>query len=207
MKDIPIISSDLIHPVGHHAFQRRSERQRQRPSLFAHDVLHFWQGDLHTHSRVSTRAEFGYTESMYDLEEILAYYDKLGLAFVAITDHSSKPACPAVQAVSSPICQSLLENARRITSSNQQRQGGIVALAGVEANLLFDAANHPQLDLPDEVLGQLDLVIASRHGIAREKEPPAIKESLLFAIRHPLVDVIGHLDRYTRRDGEQPPDY
>jgi histidinol phosphatase-like PHP family hydrolase len=206
---LPIIETEFIGPNKREppsVLERRRERREQVDGL-ASFILQWWRGDAHTHSQESTRPGFNYTEGVYDLPEIAAYYKELGLEFVCLAEHASKPGEPEQQNPSSAVCQSLLVEASRIAQFNQENQGGIAVLSGVETNVLFDKSGKPVLDLPPEVLGQLDLVIASRHAIAREKEPAAIKETLLFAIRDPTVDIIGHPDRYTRRDGDQPAEY
>lgn len=205
----PPINKDQIGPekkLTEPVKQKSKERRERQDSLSQH-ILKWWQGDAHTHSKESTREGFGYPEGIYDIEEMLSYYKSLGLAFVCFTEHASKPGAPEKQAVDSGISQSLLSEAARIKKLNQQSGGDIAALSGVEANILFDEDGEPSLDLPDEVLRKLDLVIASRHAIAQEKEPAAIKKTLLFAIRNPQVDVIGHPDRYTRKDKETSPEY
>lgn len=149
----------------------------------------------------------GYAEGVYSLEEIIEYYRALGLELVCFTEHASNPGSPQKLSPDDKICRSLLAEAERITQINRERKGDIIALSGVETNIFFDEAGQPTLDVPPEILNQLDLVIASRHAITREKEPKAIKESLIAAAQNPYVDVIGHPDRYTRKDGEQPPEY
>lgn len=207
-KALPVIANQTINPAGQLTETQKATGavRRANPDHIVHEIVRWWKGEAHTHSQESTRQDFGYVEGFYDLEEILAYFEKLGLQFVCFTEHASKPGQPRPQTRESPVSQSLLKEAQRITRLNQDHHAQIMALSGVEANILFHAG-QPMLDVPDAVLEKLDLVIASRHAIEREKEPQAIKQSLLYAIHHPAVDVIGHPDRYTRRDGWQPEDY
>ena len=60
-------------------------------------------------------------------------------------------------------------------------------LAGSEVDILADGS----LDYEDEILQQLDWVVASPHSSLRQ-EPAKATERLLKAIEHPLVHVIGH---------------
>lgn len=206
---MPSIEAEQIGPekkVSEELKEKRRERREKEDSL-AKCILKWWKGDAHTHSKESTREEYGYPEGIYDIEEIMNYYKKLGLEFVCFAEHASKPGSPEKQSLESGISRSLLREVKKITKINQERKRDIAALAGVEANLLFDENNQPSIDLPPEVLQKLDLVIASRHAIVREKEPEAIKETLLFAIKNPNVDVIGHPDRYTRKDKEKSSAY
>jgi DNA polymerase (family 10) len=60
-------------------------------------------------------------------------------------------------------------------------------LAGAEVEIRGDGS----LDLPDEVLAEMDLVVASIHsGLRQEREK--ITQRLLAAIRNPHVDIIAH---------------
>lgn len=144
-------------------------------------------------------------ESIYTMEEIIEYYKRLGLEFVCFTEHSSDPARPTVLTLSSPEIQSLLAQTQKIITLNR-RQQVVATFAGVESNIMFDERNLPTLDVPHSVLRQLDLVVASRHALPldKEKEPFSIQQSLLAAIESGVVDMIGHPDRYTRKDGQQP---
>jgi DNA polymerase (family 10) len=61
-------------------------------------------------------------------------------------------------------------------------------LAGSEVNILPDG----RLDYDDDVLAELDWVVASVHSSFR-MDGGAMTERIIRAIEHPLVDVIGHL--------------
>lgn len=205
-KETPLIKKEDICPrrgIPEGAQVRReAEARGERPDSLSQHILEWWKGDAHTHSVESTRSGFGYAEGVYDIEEARRYYKELGLEFVCFAEHASKPGSPEKQSADGGISQSLLREAKRITELNRTGGEGVAVLSGVETNIFFEEGGEPTLDLPSEVLQQLDLVIASRHAIAREKELDAIRESLLFAIRHPDVDVIGHPDRYVRAIGD-----
>ncbi|HKP20961.1 MAG TPA: PHP domain-containing protein, partial [Thermoleophilaceae bacterium] len=64
---------------------------------------------------------------------------------------------------------------------------GIAVLAGTETNVLPDGS----LDYADDVLEQLDWVVASLHTSFRLSEQEQTTR-MLKAMEHPLVDVIGH---------------
>jgi histidinol phosphatase-like PHP family hydrolase len=206
IKDIPVIGKEEVHP-GKNApeaarVRREEEKRGERPDALSQHILEWWRGDAHTHSKESTRKGWGYVEGVYDIEEAAAYYEKLGLEFVCFTEHASKPGSPERQSPDSAVSQSLIREAERIVEVNKEGKEGVSVFSGVETNIFFDNDGKPTLDLPSEVLQDLDLVVASRHAIAREKDLDAIRESLLFAIRHPDVDVIGHPDRYVRVVGD-----
>jgi DNA polymerase (family 10) len=69
-----------------------------------------------------------------------------------------------------------------------RRTRGLRLLAGTETNILPDGS----LDYEDEVLEELDWVIASVHTSFRISEKK-MTDRVMTAIEHPLVDCIGHL--------------
>ena len=203
IRETPPVPLDTIGPE----LTPKQERRRERPESLTNYIRKWWRGDTHTHSAASTREGWGYAEGFYTLPEIARYYHSLGLEFAAITEHASQPGNPSRQTPDSNICQSLLREAEEIARFNREDGSNAALLSGVEANIMFDENGRPTLDIPDDVLRKLDLAIASRHAITSEKEPRAIKESLLMAANHPEIAAIGHPDRYTRRDGAQPKEY
>ena len=60
-------------------------------------------------------------------------------------------------------------------------------LHGVEVDILVDGS----LALPDEILHELDIVVASPHVNLRQT-PAIATQRILRAIQHPAVDIIGH---------------
>lgn len=206
---IPEIPSQQIDPELHldPEVRARHEAKREQEMSLSRILLKWYKGDAHTHSQASTRAEYGHVEAVYTRPEILKYYEKLGLEFVAFTEHTSNPGQPEVLTIEDAVAQSLLREVQEVTALNREHRSEVLALSGVEANILFDTDGQPRVDVPDDVLEQLDVVIGSRHAIANEKEPAAIKTSLLMAAQHPLIDVMGHPDRYTRKSGEQTESY
>jgi DNA polymerase (family 10) len=105
----------------------------------------------------------------------------LGYEYLAVTDHSRS----SVIANGLPIDRLMkhVENIRRI---NKQLKG-ITLLAGTECDILSDGS----LDYPDDVLAQLDWVVASIHasqGQPREQ----LTQRTLAALENKYVCVIGH---------------
>lgn len=156
-------------------------------------VRKYYQGDFHAHSLRSSREEIdGSRERMvHGDSRLMQYADKLGLDFVFFSEHSSSPGNPKKLSPDHPICQSLLDQKERVDDINKSGKYRPKAFSAVEANIFFDN-NKPTVDVPDSVLSQLDLVIASRHAIADKLEPKKIKESFLGAINNSQVDIIGH---------------
>ena len=120
---------------------------------------------------------------------------------VAFAEHPTKPGQPHRVEKRDLQAQAFLEQIKRVEKINKKPETKIAILSSAEVNIHFDQAGEPILDLPDQVLSKLDIVTASRHGIDQEKDIEAIKKSLLMAAKHPLVDTIGHPDRYIRLEG------
>jgi DNA polymerase (family 10) len=131
------------------------------------------QGDVHMHTVE--------TDGRNTIEEMAAEAVAHGYRYMAITDHSKNLAFA-----------NGLDDARavahiqRIHEANKKIEG-ITIFAGIEVDILADG----ELDLSDEVLAQMDLVIASVHS-AFNQEPAKMTDRLLRAISNPHVSLIGH---------------
>jgi DNA polymerase (family 10) len=80
-----------------------------------------------------------------------------------------------------------LEHMRRVQQVDREMEGRIRIFSGIEADILADGA----IDLSDEVLAQLDIVIASIHTFFAY---PAAQqtERVLRALENPYVRIFGH---------------
>jgi DNA polymerase (family X) len=141
------------------------------------------KGDLHSHTTAS--------DGTASIEEMAAAARDAGYEYLAITDHSASfgfgdEVSPA----------RLREQIARIRATEVD---GIQLLAGSEVNILPDGT----LDYADELLAELDWVVASVHSSFR-MSADQMTERIVRAIEHPLVDVIGHL---TGRKLERRPPY
>ncbi|MBL9141106.1 MAG: DNA polymerase/3'-5' exonuclease PolX [Phycisphaerae bacterium] len=132
------------------------------------------KADLHSHTNASDGALT--IEGMAD-EAI-----RRGLKVLAITDHSRSSA-----QANGLTTERLLDHISLIRSIARQYKDQITLLAGSEVDILADGS----LDYPDEILAQLDVVVASPHS-SLKAAPEVATERLLKAIRHPLVHIIGH---------------
>ena len=68
-----------------------------------------------------------------------------------------------------------------------QRHPNIELLAGAEVDILADGS----LDYDDDLLRELDIVVASPHASLSQTKKEAT-ERLLRAVRNPFVDILGH---------------
>jgi len=131
------------------------------------------QGDLHSHTIAS--------DGHNTIEEMARAARERGYAYLAITDHS------ASHGFGDEVSPEQLVRQIELVREADARIQGIELLAGSEVNILPDGS----LDYEDELLGELDWVIASVHtafGIGEQ----AMTERMIAAIEHPLVDAIGH---------------
>jgi DNA polymerase (family 10) len=129
------------------------------------------RGDLHSHTTAS--------DGTASIEEMAIAARDAGYEYLAITDHS---ASMGFGSDVSP--EELRAQTERIRGLEIE---GIEVLAGSEVNVLPDGS----LDYEDELLGELDWVVASVHTSFR-MSTDAMTERIVRAIEHPLVDVLGH---------------
>jgi DNA polymerase (family 10) len=129
------------------------------------------RGDLHCHTTAS--------DGTASIQEMAQAARDAGYEYLAITDHS---ASFGFGDEVSP--ERLLEQIERIRAVSVD---GIELLAGSEVNVLPDGS----LDYADELLAELDWVVASVHSSFRMGSD-AMTERIVRAIEHPLVDAIGH---------------
>jgi DNA polymerase (family X) len=129
------------------------------------------RGDLHMHTTLS--------DGHASIEEMAATARELGYDYVAITEHS------ATHGFGNDVQpRELLQQMERIRGLEIE---GIAVLPGTETNVMPDGT----LDYADDVLEQLDWVIASLHTSFRVSEKEQT-DRMLRAMEHPLVDAIGH---------------
>jgi DNA polymerase (family 10) len=105
-----------------------------------------------------------------------------GLEYALVTDHSHS------LGVARGLTAEDLRHQRAEIEQVNRRMGSVFRLlAGVEVEVRADGA----LDFPDEVLEELDIVVAGVHsGLRQDRE--RVTARLLAAIRNPHVDIIAH---------------
>jgi DNA polymerase (family 10) len=145
-------------------------RDGKLPELITIDDI---RGDLHCHTTAS--------DGRNSIEEMAAMAIERGYKYLAITDHSASHGFGNdVQP------NELLRQVERIREIDSKLKG-FELLAGSEVNVLPDGS----LDYADDVLEQLDWVVASLHTSFRMKEKE-MTARMIHAMEHPLVDAIGH---------------
>ena len=132
------------------------------------------RGDLHMH----TNASDGHNTISEMAEAALV----CGYKYIAITDHSKN------LAMTNGLDEKrALEHIQRIRAVDQQMEGRIRVFTGIEVDILADGA----LDLDDEVLAQMEVVIASVHT-RFEQSREEMTARVLRAIENPYVRILGH---------------
>jgi putative hydrolase len=105
----------------------------------------------------------------------------LGLSWIALTDHSPR------LTVARGLTAERLETQLRVIYRLNEQLAPFRILTGIEVDILDDGS----LDQRDDLLGRLDVVVASVHSKLRMDEKP-MTERMITAVRNPLVDVLGH---------------
>jgi DNA polymerase (family 10) len=131
------------------------------------------QGDVHMHTVE--------TDGRNTIEEMAEAAKARGYKYMAITDHSKNLAF-----ANGLDDERAVAHIQRIREANKQIDG-ITIFAGIEVDILADG----DLDLSDEVLAQMDLVIASVHSVFNQ-EPAKMTDRLLKAINNQNTSIIGH---------------
>jgi len=131
-------------------------------------------GDLHMH----TTASDGRSTILEMAEAALA----CGYGYIAITDHSKNLAMTGGLDE-----KRALEHMKNVREVDRRMEGRIRVFTGIEVDILGDGA----LDLDDDVLAQLDVVIASVHT-RFEQSREEMTARVLRAIENPNVRILGH---------------
>ncbi len=139
------------------------------PALVTREQL---KGMVHTHTT--------WSDGTLSAAEMAHEAAQRGYEYLVITDHS-----PVAVYANGLSIERLQEQATEISQLN--RTSPIRILHGTEVDILPDGS----LDYPDEVLAELDCVIASVHSVFTQ-DTDIITERVLNAARHPHVDILGH---------------
>lgn len=131
------------------------------------------KGDLHAHTKA--------TDGHNTLREMAEAARRRGFEYLAITEHSRR-----LTVAHGLDPQRLRKQMHEIDQLNDELKG-IVLLKGVEVDILEDG----HLDLPDDVLSELDLVVGAVHSkfnLSRAKQT----ERILRAMDHPHFTILAH---------------
>jgi DNA polymerase (family 10) len=162
---LPLIPPELREDQG----EIEAAMRRQLPALLTlKEIL----GDLHVHTNV--------TDGRDTLEEMAEAARKRGYRYIAITEHSRHVT----------VARGLKpeELARRIKEIERfNARSHILVLRGIEVDILEDGT----LDLPDDILKELDLTVGAVHykfNLSREKQT----ERIIRAMDNPYFTILAH---------------
>ena len=142
------------------------------------------RGDLHCHTT--------WSDGTGSVEEMGRAARDLGYEYLAICDHTT--GVRVVRGLDGDAVRRQLEEIRAVN----EELGPFRLLAGIECDIRADGS----LDLPDDVLSELDWVTASVH--AGQRQPRAeLTMRVVEALRHPLVRSLSHPTG--RLVGRRPP--
>jgi DNA polymerase (family 10) len=132
------------------------------------------KGDMHFHTIASDGAD--------TLEDMVGEAKKLGYQYIGVADHA-----PSIQARGLGTVLKIVSDTRKKIDDINSSQKDIKVFFGYEVNILVDNS----LGLPDDILKDLDFVIAGIHT-AFGQDKDTVTERLLSAIENPYVRVISH---------------
>ena len=141
------------------------------------------KGDLHLHSE--------WSDGNDPIELMIEATAAQGYEYMALTDHS------AGLGVANGLTNERLESQIALLRSLQEDYD-ITILCGSEC----DIRANGEMDYPDELLAQLDVVVASVHS-AMGQDQATMTARMIKAMEHPSVTIIGHLT--TRLLGQREP--
>lgn len=131
------------------------------------------KGDLHSHTKAS--------DGRYSLLQMAEAAQDFGLQYLAICDHSK------YLSIAHGLTQEeILAQIKEIDQIND-KLGKLFLLKGIEVDILADGS----LDMPDDILKQLDVVVCSIHshfGMSRGDQTKRLKK----AMNNPYFHILGH---------------
>ena len=148
----------------------QAAHQHKLPNLLVLDDI---RGDLHLHSK--------WTDGKNTILEMVRACKERGYQYCAITDHSK-----AVR-VAGGLSAEDFKRQREEIEEARRKVRGITVFSGCEVDILPDGG----LDLPDEMLRQLDVVVAAVHA-KMDMTQSEMTKRVLKALAHPAVTILAH---------------
>src|SRR6476646_5097781 len=146
-------------------------RHHALPELVTIDHI---RGDLHAHT--------DWSDGKMTLEQLVKGARAKGYEYLNVTDHS--PAVGFGMGLDAGRMRKQIERVRELAAT---LDGGFTLLVGAEVDILKNGS----LDYSDELMAELDVVVASLHSSHRLNEADQTRR-LCAAMENPHVDIIGH---------------
>jgi len=163
---LPYIEPELRENRG----EVEAAQKDELPNLL---TLKDLRGDLHSHTKA--------TDGHHSLEAMAKAAKEHGYEYLAVTDHSQK-----VTMAKGLDAKRLSEQIKAIDKLNEELEG-IRILKGIEVDILEDGS----LDLPDDILKELDLRVCSVHykqNLSQQKQT----ERIIRAMDNPYFNILAH---------------
>jgi DNA polymerase (family 10) len=148
----------------------QAAQQHQLPDLIVGSDI---RGDLHMHSK--------WTDGNSVIMEMVRACKERGYQYCAITDHSK-----AVR-VAGGLTAEDFKKQRKEIEQVREKISGITVFTGCEVDILPDGS----LDLPDDLLEQIDVVVAAVH-FKMDMNQSDMTKRVLKALTNPAVKILAH---------------
>ncbi|MCK4740693.1 MAG: DNA polymerase/3'-5' exonuclease PolX [Anaerolineales bacterium] len=150
----------------------KAAKEGELPQLVELEDL---KGELHTHSV--------WSDGKSSIMEMAEAAIELGMEYLVISDHSRSLGIAGGLSI-----EDLRAQRAEIKRVQKKIGKNLTLIQGSEVEILANG----ELDYPDEILQELDIVIASLHTSLRQPREQ-VTERLLRSIKNPHVDIIAHL--------------
>ena len=131
------------------------------------------RGDCHLHTR--------WSDGSVEIDDMVRTAQALGHEYLVITDHSPR------LTIAHGLNRDRLERQIAEIAEANARFPDFRILSGMEVDILEDG----RLDLDDDLLEQLDIVVASVHS-KLSMERTQMTQRMVLAVANPHVDILGH---------------
>jgi DNA polymerase (family 10) len=163
---LPYIEPELRENRG----EIEAAQENKLPQLITLEDI---QGDLHVHTKE--------TDGHHSLEEIARAGKDHGYAYMAVSDHSKR--VTMAHGLDAKRLAGQIEEIDRLN----EKLTGITLLKAIEVDILKDGS----LDLPDDILKELDLTVCAVHyntKLSRDKQT----ERIIRAMDNPHFTILAH---------------
>jgi DNA polymerase (family 10) len=162
---------DYIEPeLRENRGEIEAAKEGKLPELIEYDDI---KGDLQMHSK--------WSDGIYSIEDMAKAAKDLGHEYIALTDHTG------TLRIAGGMDEEEIRKQMKEIDKVSDNVDGITVLKGVEVNIKSDG----KLDIKDDVLKDLDIVVASIHsGFRKEKEK--MTERMIKAMENENVNIIAH---------------